>query len=1231
MKKFISMITILSLCASVTITHNKVMAEEVIQKNLTVEHPYEIRLHDTDGFLLKMHEKDAGSIFSEANIKVIEGEEYYSIPSGFLNFGLEEDRVDKVYISKEIILESKDGILNKNYSAPGVYRSYILFHNLENEIYKPAEAETIKIEIMEETLLDVAVENSLLQYPAGKKITEDRVIQDAGLDVSGQLAAEDYGVPLINFDELTDIDHNMEKGTYHVEVPSKEWREVFSSVNPFVENITSKTIQLEILSSSDENPLNMDEDILLEFEDKNQEVLEGIAVPIIDADKNVQISYRSHIQNYGWQEFIYNGEITGTVGEGLRLEAFEINTSNEPEVSVAYAVKVMNEQWSDFLPEGSTAGTVGQAKALEAITVRLEGEKAADYHIYYRTYNENYGWMDWAKNGEKSGTEGLGYQIEAIQFKVVPSNEPFEESTEEPFVKLEDLISLRYRFYTGPEGWSEIFLPTADDTSHPKSENLIEDLEISVESPIGLGIESSVLKNGVWTDPAGPGRVEALEHDGSIQGIRMELTGEKRDLFELYYRVYRAGTGWMDWAAEGFPAGSDSFHEGIHDIQMVIAPRGTMDLPEENAFVTTNLTDIHYALYSQEIGWSPKTSDAGSETTALHEKLLALKAELGTALPMGSITYQVHVQNVGWMDTVQNGEVAGKPLSGYQVEAVRVDLEGTVSEYYDVFYRVKAAGFEDYFAWKKNGESAGSEGFGLALQDIELKLVKKQDSVEDKNIGFIAKGDEPIVFYRSRVELNPMSGYQMENQFSGSIGQSKGLSDLDISGFNMDSSSIRFSVYYDSNGWMQGISGVGVKSDKNDVIRALKISLAPKYGQQYDILYRVHVQNHGWLGWTKNGVAAGSMGEGLRLEAFEVKIVKKGLFSDENNVAHLIGSVTDIGAETHIQNIGWRTETPKTQIFGTTGRSLRLEALSLSVASHLPEGNIILGAFIQGEGWRSSANQSEGYVGTIGQSKRIEELTMSLAGDIQQEFDIYYRVHVARIGWLGWAKNGEKAGSALYQNGIEALEVKLVPRNESFDAPLGNPFVINIPYSLKTRFMDKNDCFVLNQKIKPQGIVLHSTATPGVMAADWFDRWNKSYAKGETNRQVAVHSFVDDREIWQYLPWDHRGWHAGGTANNTHIGIEMCEPSGVKYSGGRIVEYDAATYSTYFTGVWNNAVTLSVILARLYNFTEADIISHNEGYFLGVASNHSDVNHWFPLHGKNMDIFRAEVRSRLYQ
>jgi len=102
--------------------------------------------------------------------------------------------------------------------------------------------------------------------------------------------------------------------------------------------------------------------------------------------------------------------------------------------------------------------------------------------------------------------------------------------------------------------------------------------------------------------------------------------------------------------------------------------------------------------------------------------------------------------------------------------------------------------------------------------------------------------------------------------------------------------------------------------------------------------------------------------------------------------------------------------------------------------------------------------------------------------------------------------------------------------------------------NLKTRYMTRNDCYTAMRKINPKGIMIHSTATPGIMAAAWFNRWNKSFKAGEINRQVCVHSFVDDKEVWQYLPWDHRGWHAGGAANNTHIGIEICEPAGFSYS-----------------------------------------------------------------------------------
>ena len=394
------------------------------------------------------------------------------------------------------------------------------------------------------------------------------------------------------------------------------------------------------------------------------------------------------------------------------------------------------------------------------------------------------------------------------------------------------------------------------------------------------------------------------------------------------------------------------------------------------------------------------------------------------------------------------------------------------------------------------------------------------------------------------------------------------------------------------------------------------------------MFYRVHIQNHGWLEWTKNGVATGSLGQNLRLEAIEVKVVPKGELVYNPTAVRLLGAGPSFEISTHIQNIGWRNETGFHTFFGTEGRGLRLEALKLKLSDYMPSGSVELKGFIQGKGW-NSADSKLGFFGTVGQSKRIEEITISLSGDVGLEYDIYYRVHVSNIGWLGWAKNGEKAGSALFRNAIEGLEVKVVHKEERFEVPYGEAYVMNIPSNLKTKFMENNDCFTTNEKIIPRGIVLHSTATPGVMASEWYARWNKSYKNGETNRQVAVHSFLDDREIWQYLPWNHRGWHAGGTANNTHIGIEICEPSGVTYSYGRIVNYNKELHQAYFDKAWNNALTLSVILARLYNFSENDIISHHEGYKLGVASNHSDVDHWFPLHGRSMSMFRSEVKRLL--
>ena len=184
--------------------------------------------------------------------------------------------------------------------------------------------------------------------------------------------------------------------------------------------------------------------------------------------------------------------------------------------------------------------------------------------------------------------------------------------------------------------------------------------------------------------------------------------------------------------------------------------------------------------------------------------------------------------------------------------------------------------------------------------------------------------------------------------------------------------------------------------------------------------------------------------------------------------------------------------------------------------------------------------------------------------------------------------------------------------------------------NLTTKYMTRNDCYNAGRKITPSGIMVHSTATPGAMAEDFYSAWNKSYKAGEMNSQVCVHAFVDDTGVLQTLPWDHRGWHCGGAGNNTHISFEICEPSGFKYGGGAtMVGYNVNAQETYFRTVWDNAVELCVYLCQLYSLTEQDIICHSEGHSLGIASNHADVMHWLPKHNESMDTFRAAVKTAL--
>lgn len=123
-----------------------------------------------------------------------------------------------------------------------------------------------------------------------------------------------------------------------------------------------------------------------------------------------KISYEAHVQNIGWQEWKYDGEIAGTTGKDLRLEAIKINYCKD----VYAKAHIENIGWVDYgkITKDTIIGTTGKGLRLEALC--LKGDFTYSVHI------EDFGWTNWTKADGiiTLGSVGLGKSIEAIKIKV---------------------------------------------------------------------------------------------------------------------------------------------------------------------------------------------------------------------------------------------------------------------------------------------------------------------------------------------------------------------------------------------------------------------------------------------------------------------------------------------------------------------------------------------------------------------------------------------------------------------------------------------------------------------------------------------------------------------------------------------------------------------------------------------------------------------------------------------
>lgn len=172
-----------------------------------------------------------------------------------------------------------------------------------------------------------------------------------------------------------------------------------------------------------------------------------------------------------------------------------------------------------------------------------------------------------------------------------------------------------------------------------------------------------------------------------------------------------------------------------------------------------------------------------------------------------------------------------------------------------------------------------------------------------------------------------------------------------------------------------------------------------------------------------------------------------------------------------------------------------------------------------------------------------------------------------------------------------------------------------IGHPINNILFEKNPCATgKSGSMTPSGVMVHSVGVKGTDHTRW-QKWDIPTA------QKCVHYFVDTLGIWQALEDTKKAWHAGGSANNTHISFEICEP------------WEDTTENA--NDLYDKTVWLCTTLCRRWHLPASAVTSHAEGHAAGIASNHGDPVSWWKKSavwsaaGYTMERLRADVAAAL--
>ena len=630
---------------------------------------------------------------------------------------------------------------------------------------------------------------------------------------------------------------------------------------------------------------------------------------------------------------------------------------------------------------------------------------------------------------------------------------------------------LMYRAHVQSYGWNEWAENQEDTWIGTEGEaKRLEALELKIdgaEGEDGIEYRAHVQSYG-WQDWKKNGETAGTTGQTKrLEAVQIRLTGTLADKYDIYYRTHVQSYGWLNWTSNGEKSGSLGYAKRLEAIEIRLVEKG--GAAPEGEGDSYKYPVISYNAHSQSIGWQgERFNGQQAGVTGQAKRMEAIKIKLPDSEYKGGIEYQTHVQSIGWQGWKKNGELAGTTGQAKRLEAIQIRLTGDMADYYDIYYRAHVQSY-GWLGWTSNGEKAGSAGYGKRLEALEIRLVKKGD--EAPEIG-AESYKYPLVSYSAHSQSVGWQTAKYDNEVAGVTGQAKRLEAIKIQiPDNTYEGSIEYRTFVQSYGWQdwKRDGQIAGTTDQAKRVEAIQIQLTGALKDHYDVYYSVHMSKIGWINYASNSEIAGSTDLSKRIEAIRIQLVEKGgKAPDTSGQKYIEGYQTaDFTYSGTIQGKGDSGAVQMGGTLGTTGQGKRLENITLHLnrrTENMPEGEISYATHLSSLGWQE-ATGLDTVNGCTDGKYGMEAVKISLSGDLAKYYDIYYRAHVEKYGWLGWAKNGQAAGTTDIGYRLEALQIRLVSKDANAPGPNSN-YYTNLK---KRRYQNPSQYYQIKDSITLTG------------------------------------------------------------------------------------------------------------------------------------------------------------------